>query len=162
MPMLMPVRRPTTPTTRRTTRRRSSGFRASSTCQAGCKPPSSATSTSSDRPSHATALYDDRFRGRGFHEAWRVIVRDTGEAWQLVLQTDHADLSDAFARAWADRGPRHDSVVTAARRHDDGWAVWERSPLVDETSSPVGFLDVHVPAHLAFYRARIAALTGED
>jgi hypothetical protein len=91
-----------------------------------------------------------------------VIVRDTGEAWQLVLQTDHADLSDAFASAWADRGPRHDSVVTAARRHDDGWAVWERSPLVDETSSPVGFLDVHVPAHLAFYRAGIAAITGED
>lgn len=91
-----------------------------------------------------------------------MIVRDTGEAWQLVLQTDHADLSDAFASAWADRGPRHDSVVTAARRHDDGWAVWERSPLVDETSSPVGFLDVHVPAHLAFYRAGIAAITGED
>lgn len=91
-----------------------------------------------------------------------MIVRDTGEGWQVVLQTDHADLSDAFARAWADRGPRHDSLVTAARRHDDGWAVWERSPLVDETSVPVGFLDVHVPAHLAFYRAGIAAITDED
>ena len=62
-----------------------------------------------------------------------VIVRDAGDAWQVVMQTDHADLSGAIATAWADRGPRHDSVVVAARRHDDGWAVWERSPLVDHT-----------------------------
>lgn len=91
-----------------------------------------------------------------------MIVRDTGDAWQVVLQTDHADLSAAFGGAWADRGPRHDSLVTAARRHDDGWAVWERSPLVDADGAPVGFLDVHVPAHLAFYRAGIAAITDED
>jgi hypothetical protein len=91
-----------------------------------------------------------------------VIVRDAGDSWQIVLQTDHADLAAGFAAAWADRGPRHDSVVVAARRHDDGWATWERSPLVDEASRPVQFLDVHVPAHLAFYRAGIAAITDED
>lgn len=91
-----------------------------------------------------------------------MIVRDTGDAWQVVLQTDHADLSGAIASSWADRGPRHDSLVLAARRHDDGWAVWERSPLVDEDGTPVNFLDVHVGAHLAFYRAGIAAITDED
>ena len=78
------------------------------------------------------------------------------------MQPDHADLSGAIARAWADHGPRHDSVVVAARRHDDGWAVWERSPLVDETGKPVSFLDVSVRAHLAFYRAGIAAISDED
>ena len=81
-----------------------------------------------------------------------MIVRHRDDAWQVVLQTDHADLSGAVAEAWTDRGPRHDSVVVAARRHDDGWAVWERSPLVGADGAPVGFLDVHVPAHLAFYR----------
>jgi hypothetical protein len=91
-----------------------------------------------------------------------VIVRDTGAAWQVVLQTDHAELSEEVARAWADVGPRHDSVVLAARRHDDGWATWERSPMVDDAGTPVTFLDVHVPAHLAFYRAGIAAITDED
>ena len=30
-----------------------------------------------------------------------MIVRDLGDAWQVVMQTDHADLSAAFARAWA-------------------------------------------------------------
>lgn len=91
-----------------------------------------------------------------------MIVRDAGEAWQVVLQTDHADLSGALAEAWGERGPRHESAIVAARRHNDGWAVWERSPLVDGSGAPVGFLDVHVPAHLAFYRAGIAAITDED
>jgi hypothetical protein len=91
-----------------------------------------------------------------------VIVRDAGNAWQVVLQTDHADLSAGFARAWADTGPRHDSLVLATERHDDGWAVWEQSPLVDAEGAPVGFLDVQVPAHLAFYRAGIAAIADED
>jgi len=91
-----------------------------------------------------------------------VIVRDRGADWQVVLQPEHAELSEEVARAWKDQGPRHDSVVLAARRHDDGWATWERSPMVDGDGKPVGFLDVHVPAHLAFYRAGIAAITDED
>jgi hypothetical protein len=91
-----------------------------------------------------------------------VIVRDAGDSWQLVLQTDHADLAAGFARAWAEHGPRHDSLVLAAERHDDGWAVWEASPLVDDEGAPVTFLDVQVPSHLAFYRAMIAAVSDED
>jgi hypothetical protein len=88
-----------------------------------------------------------------------VIVRDLGDSWQVVMQTDHADLSAAFARAWAT--PLKPSLVTATERHDDGWAVWEQSPRVED-GKPVGFLDVDVRAHLAFYRAGIAAITEED
>jgi hypothetical protein len=91
-----------------------------------------------------------------------MIVRDAGDAWQVVLQTDHADLSGAFARAWNEQGPGHDALVIAAERHDDGWAVWERSPRIDESGKPVNFLDVDVRSHLAFYRAGIAAITEQD
>ncbi len=92
-----------------------------------------------------------------------MIVRDGGDTWQVVLQTDHADVSAACARLWADRGARHASLVVAAERHDDGWAVWEQSPMMDpDTGRPLNFLDVPVPAHLAFYRAGIAAITDED
>ena len=91
-----------------------------------------------------------------------VIVRDAGDAWQVVMQTDHADLAGAFADAWRDRGSRHESVAVAAQRHDDGWAVWERSPRRDESGKPVNFLDVDVRSHLAFYRAGIAAVTEHD
>jgi hypothetical protein len=91
-----------------------------------------------------------------------MIVRDAGDAWQVVLQTDHADLSGAFARAWAEQGPGHESLVVAAERHDDGWAVWEQAPRVDGDGKPVNFLDVDVRSHLAFYRAGIAAIAEQD
>lgn len=91
-----------------------------------------------------------------------MIVRDAGAAWQVVLQTDHADLSGAFARAWVERGPRHASLAIATERHDDGWAVWEQAPRVDAGGTPVNFLDVDVRSHLAFYRAGIAAVAEHD
>ena len=89
-----------------------------------------------------------------------MIVRDLGDAWQVVLQTDHADLSGGLARAWRDPLPA--SLVIAAERHDDGWAVWEQAPRVDGDGKPVTFLEVDVRSHLAFYRAGIAAITEQD
>ncbi len=89
-----------------------------------------------------------------------MIVRDAGDAWQVVMQTDHADLSAAFARAWAT--PLSPSLVVATERHDDGWAVWEQAPRVDDTGKPINFLEVDVRSHLAFYRAGIAAITEQD
>jgi hypothetical protein len=89
-----------------------------------------------------------------------MIVRDLGDAWQVVLQTDHADLSAGLARAW--RAPLPASLVIAAERHDDGWAVWEQAPRVDADGKPVNFLEVDVRSHLAFYRAGIAAITEQD
>jgi hypothetical protein len=91
-----------------------------------------------------------------------MLVRDLGSEWQIVLQPEHADLCAGFARAWAEPSPRHASLVIATERHDDGWAVWEQSPLVDADGVPVNFLDVQIPAHLAFYRACIAAVGNED
>jgi hypothetical protein len=96
-----------------------------------------------------------------------VLVRDRGESWQLVRQPDHADLSGQLASAWGGDGfaapVRRESVVLAATRHDDGWAVFDRRPSWDpENGRPRNFLDVPVPVHLAFYRACIAAVTEED
>jgi hypothetical protein len=59
----------------------------------------------------------------------------------------------------ADQGPQHASLVVAAERHDDGWAVWEQAPRVDGPGKPVNFLDVDVRSHLAFYWAGISAIT---
>jgi hypothetical protein len=89
-----------------------------------------------------------------------VIVRDLGDAWQVVLQTDHADLSGAFARAWST--PLSEPLLIATERHDDGWAVWEQAPRVDQEGKPVNFLEVDIRSHLAFYRAGIAAITEQD
>lgn len=98
-----------------------------------------------------------------------MIVRDTGDTWQVVFQTDHAVLASDFARAWGnDRFARprpFETVVNATARHDDGWAVWERAPtLIGENgnSAPRNFLEVQIISHLAFYRAMIASVTEDD
>jgi Protein of unknown function (DUF3891) len=92
-----------------------------------------------------------------------MIVCDLGDTWQIVMQTDHADLSGDFARRWTERTARSESLQVAAERHDDGWAVWEQAPMCDAGSGkPLNFLDVGVLAHLAFYRAGIAAITEQD
>jgi hypothetical protein len=97
-----------------------------------------------------------------------MIVRDHGDSWQIVLQPDHADLAAQFARDWGNgRGfavpSPLGSVVVAAARHDDGWAVWERAPTLDrDGKAPRNFLDVEVASHLAFYRAMIAAVVDQD
>jgi uncharacterized protein DUF3891 len=108
--------------------------------------------------SQSRAGSDSAFRPKGEKP---VIVRDLGERWQIVLQTDHADLAAAFARRWS--APVSAPLELVAERHDDGWAVWEQAPRFDEASGkPVNFLEVDVRAHLAFYRAGIAAVTDQD
>jgi hypothetical protein len=89
-----------------------------------------------------------------------MIVRDLDDAWQVVLQTDHADLAAAFARAWST--PLPPALVVATERHDDGWAVWEQAPRLDADGKPINFLEVDIQSHLAFYRAGIAAITEQD
>lgn len=95
-----------------------------------------------------------------------MLVRDAGDAWQIVLQTDHADLSGQLAAAWGGPGfarpePFH-SVVRAAARHDDGWAVWERRPRLASDGTPQSFFTVTPGVHLAFYRAGVEVVCDED
>src|SRR4051794_27321122 len=100
-----------------------------------------------------------------------MIVRDLGDAWQIVLQTDHAALSGQFAAAWGNgtfAAPRPArSVQIATVRHDDGWAVWERAPNLIAPADggprrPRTFIEVPVRSHVAFYRAHIAAIVEQD
>ena len=91
-----------------------------------------------------------------------MLVRDAGDAWDIVLQTEHGELAGRFAREWAPRPEPFDSLLTVARRHDDGWFIWERGPCLDPEGRPANFLDVPVPIHLSFYKAAIVAVTAED
>lgn len=95
-----------------------------------------------------------------------MLVRDAGDAWQLVLQTDHADLSGELAAAWGGPGfarpEPYAPLLRAARRHDDGWAVWEQHPRLGDDGAPQSFLTVPAPVHLAFYRAGVECIAEED
>ncbi len=95
-----------------------------------------------------------------------MLVRDAGDRWQIVTQPDHAELSGQLAAAWGGDGfarpEPFDSVVRAATRHDDGWAVWERRPRLDAEGAPQAFFRVPAPVHLAFYRACVETVCDED
>lgn len=95
-----------------------------------------------------------------------MLVRDAGDAWQLVCQTDHADLAGQLAQAWGGPGfarpEPYAPLMRAARRHDDGWAVWDPHPRIDADGAPQSFLTVPAPVHLAFYRAAVEVLAEED
>jgi hypothetical protein len=96
-----------------------------------------------------------------------MLVRDAGDAWQIVLQPDHADLAGQLVAAWGAEGfmrpPRNEAAVLAATRHDDGWAIWDRRPRIDpDSGAPQNFPGVAVPAHLAFYRAGVEVVCDED
>jgi hypothetical protein len=91
-----------------------------------------------------------------------MLVRDAGDSWQLVLQTDHGRLAGDFARAWAETPDRRRSMELVADRHDDGWFVWEQAPGLDREGRPCSYLDVRVESHIAFFRAAIEAVTEQD
>jgi len=95
-----------------------------------------------------------------------MLVRDAGDAWQIVLQTDHADLAAQLAAAWGGPGfarpEPYAPLVHAARRHDDGWATWEQAPRLDADGAPQSFLTVPAAVHLAFYRAGVECVCDED
>jgi Protein of unknown function (DUF3891) len=86
-----------------------------------------------------------------------MLVRDLGEAYQLVLQPDHGRLCGQLAAAWAEDSALpaelREGLVIAAARHDDAWAIWERDPRIDEEHRPQGFLGVPRPSMLSSYRA---------
>jgi hypothetical protein len=96
-----------------------------------------------------------------------MIVRDAGDVWQIVLQSDHSRLAGEFASSWGNEkfvppAPAG-SVALATGRHDEAWCMWERFPLCDlDTARPVNFTEVWVPTHLSFYRGGIAVLLEED
>jgi len=91
-----------------------------------------------------------------------MLVRDAGDSWALVLQTDHGELAGQFARAWRPEPDRMRSLDVLATRHDDGWFIWEKEPGLDAQGRPCNYLDVKVESHIAFYRAAISAIGEQD
>lgn len=86
-----------------------------------------------------------------------MIRRDDGKDWLLIAQPDHAALCGLFADRWgagpfAPVAPR-ESVILAAREHDNGWLEWEAAPTVDpETAHPRNFTEMPIPEVLAIWR----------
>lgn len=95
-----------------------------------------------------------------------MIVSRRPDGIMLVRQVDHQEQCEAMARAWGNaefaRPDAHDSLVVAARWHDEGWREWERAPRVDAAGVPVDFPDIDRGEHVALYAAAIDAACARD
>jgi hypothetical protein len=96
----------------------------------------------------------------------KMLVRDFGDHFQLVLQPDHAEVSGQIAAAWRRDLPVstevREALDCAATRHDEGWAVWERHPRLDEHGRPQIFYAVPLDSLLSSYRACVDVLAAEN
>ena len=93
-----------------------------------------------------------------------MILTQIPEGLLVVRQTDHGTQTGLFATAWGNEEVSPPRVATtpstAARHHDDGWAIWERRPSMDDKSAqPQQFLAVSPLEHVPAYRAGIMRAT---
>ena len=138
----------------------SSRARPSATATPRRTRPTSTTWTRSTRtwsPSRTCSEHWPGWRGSS------LIVRDLGDSLAgRAPDRPRRPVRGSRTRLGRAKEAGHESLTIAAERHDDGWAVWEQAPQVDEEGAPVNFLAVDVRSHLAFYRAGIAAVTEQD
>jgi hypothetical protein len=90
-----------------------------------------------------------------------VIVRQTGDALQLITQPDHAALAGAIMQhsvALADH-PRRSSILLAVTEHDNGWTEPDAAPLIDPTNAiPFDFISAPIDLRQGVWPRGVARL----
>lgn len=84
--------------------------------------------------------------------------------WWLIRHPDHARLAGEFASHWGNRlfrapEPRAD-VLEGIRRHDDGWATRDASPVLTRQGKPSAFGADLVGKYTAFEEIDLAEYLG--
>jgi Protein of unknown function (DUF3891) len=96
-----------------------------------------------------------------------MIVQEEGDQLILIRQTDHAVLSGFFAREWGNdlfqRPEPFESLLLAAREHDNGWRDWELQPEIDpKTRLPFSFMSLPTDTHIELYQRGIERVVKGD
>jgi uncharacterized protein DUF3891 len=86
-----------------------------------------------------------------------VIVTRRAEGLALVTQVEHGRVAGELAAHWGNavfEGPTpRESVVLAARQHDEGWRAWDARGLLNEVERrPLHFLEIDPDDHVRLYR----------
>jgi hypothetical protein len=93
-----------------------------------------------------------------------VIVRQTGDALQLITQPDHAALASAIMQhsvALAGH-PRRPSILLAIAEHDNGWREPDAVPLVDPaTGVPLDFISAPIEVRQGVWPRGVARLASD-
>jgi hypothetical protein len=101
-----------------------------------------------------------------------MIVRDAGDRWLLIRQTDHAEQCGRMASHWGNdqfaMPVAADAVMVGAALHDTGWREWEDGQqtgaiLVEgDTGEPRTFYRVRGKEHFDLYRRGIQRTLAVD
>jgi len=96
-----------------------------------------------------------------------LIIREQGDQFLLIRQTDHALLAGFLAREWGNeefpRPEPFESFCLAVSEHDNGWSEWELQPTLDEKSrTPYSFMSLPTDEHIALYQRGIERLVKVD
>ena len=86
-----------------------------------------------------------------------MIVTRRDEGLALVTQVEHGRVAGELAAHWGNavfEGPTpRESVVLAARQHDEGWRAWDARGLLNEVERrPLHFLEIDPDDHVRLYR----------
>ena len=86
-----------------------------------------------------------------------MIVTRRAEGLALVTQVEHGRVAGELAAHWGNavfEGPTpRESVVMAARQHDEGWRAWDARGLLNEVERrPLHFLEIDPDDHVRLYR----------
>ena len=96
-----------------------------------------------------------------------MIVRTVEGRLLCLTQPDHAALAGRLAEAWTADGVPHratrDRLITAVRRHDDGWTTEDQAPRFEAaTHGPCGFVTAPVEVRQGAFLHGVEALAGDD
>lgn len=97
---------------------------------------------------------------RAVVSAWDAVMRTQQQEcteWWLVAQPDHAALAgDLAACVRSPEFPRLDAeVIRAIALHDEGWAAFDRSPLLNGRGRPMSFFEMALKDFLRAWRDSI-------
>lgn len=84
-----------------------------------------------------------------------MIRRNQGNDWLLISQLEHARIAAELAEAWNDAElihfPHRAELLSAVRHHDDGWAVWESKPTINDDGEPREFTEMPMSVAMSIW-----------
>ena len=93
-----------------------------------------------------------------------MIVRQTGDALQLITQPDHAALAGAIMEHSVGLAghPRRSSILLAVAEHDNGWTEPDAAPPIDPaTGVPLDFISAPIEIRQGVWPRGVARLAND-
>ncbi len=86
--------------------------------------------------------------------------------WQMITQNDHAHFAAGLLGMWFRDGlpdhPYRESLLFAARQHDNGWLEADSAPFCDDTGRPHDFMSIPRPTRQEIWQRCTSRYSDRD